>query len=315
MRHFLTALLFCGLALAQSQPPATSPSSDTPGQTSASATRSQAGASTAPEDTENQAATRALLPDIPALPKGQPSLIGGTIVNLDRVRDRITIQVFGGKDMKVLFDGRTEIYRGEQKASLRDLKQGDRVYLSTVLDGTEVFARTIRVNTGVGGDAQGQLVSFAPDRGELVMRDTLSPQPLTLRVTSATVIRQQDGPATTAALRPNALIAVQFAPDREGRGVASQVSIIAEPGSTFTFSGKVVFLDLHVGELSVEDPRDQKNYDISFDPRVTRIQGDLRQGAQVTVTAIFRGKNYVAESVLASAPTDQNGVPANNVVR
>jgi hypothetical protein len=304
--------LFSGLALAQSQPSATSPNGETPG---TSTTRSQPKPSPTPDDTEKQATIKALIPDAPALPKGQPSLIGGTIVNLDRVRDCLTIRVFGGKDMKVWFDGRTEIYRGEQKARLRDLKQGDRVHLSTAVDGTEIFARTIRVNTGVGGDAQGQLLSFAPDRGELVMLDTLSPQPLTLQVTNTTVIRQQDRPATTAALRPNALITVQFAPDREGRGIASQISIIAEPGSTFTFSGRVVFLDMHVGELSIEDPRDHKNYDISFDPHMTRIQGDLRQGAQVTVTAIFRGKAYVAESVLASAPTDQKTVPAITVER
>jgi hypothetical protein len=264
-----------------------------------------------PEDNDTRGETRALLPDVPPVPKGQPSLIGGRIVALDRVRDRLTIQVFGGKDMKVLFDGRTEIYRGEQKAGLRDLKQGDRVYLSTVLDGTQIFARTIRVNVGAGGDAQGQVVSFAPDKGELVMRDVLSPRALTLKVTNATVIRQQDKPATTAALRQNALITVEFTPDNEGRGVASQVSIIAEPGSSFTFSGTVVFLDMHIGQLSVEDPRDKKTYDISFDPRVTRMQGDLRQGAQVVVTAIFRGTSYVAESVLASAATEASPATTN----
>jgi hypothetical protein len=308
MRYLLTAfLLTCTFAQSQqtgSPAPATAPTTN-----GTAATQGQKNSK--PEDTEDQGRLHALLPDVPPVPKGQPSLIGGTIVHLDRVRDRATVQVFGGKDMKVLFDGRTEVYRGEQKASIRDLKEGDRVYLSTVLDGTDIFARTIRVNSGVGGDAQGQLVSFAPEKGELIMRDTLSPRPLTLRVTSSTVIREQDQPATTAALQQNALIAVQFTPDNEGRGVASRVSIIAKPGSTFTFTGRVVFLDMHIGQLSVEDPRDKKNYDVSFDPRVTRIQGDLREGSQVTITAIFRGTGYVAESVAASAPA--SGMPSQTV--
>src|SRR5215471_16644426 len=309
MRYLLAAALITGVALAQ--PQANSSAGSGAPQSATSQAESQNLPDSRPEDTGNSGAIRALLPDVPPVPKGQPSLIGGRIVALDRVRDRLTIQVFGGKDMKVLFDGRTEIYRGEQKASLRDLKQGDRVYLSTVLDGTQIFARTIRVNVGVGGDAQGQVMSFAPDKGALVMRDPLSPQPLTLRVTTSTVIHQQDKPATTAALQQNALIAVQFTPDNDGRSVASQVSIIAEPGSSFTFSGTVVFLDMHIGQLSVEDPRDKKTYDISFDPRVTRMQGDLRQGAQVVVTAIFRGKNYVAESVLASANTEASPITTN----
>jgi len=309
MRYLWTVILLGGVALGQSQQQPTTPSSGSGAPQAA--TSSMEDSKSEGKDATNGATTRSLLPEVEPVPKGQPSLIGGRIVALDRVRDRLTIQVFGGKDMKVLFDGRTEIYRGEQKASLRDLKQGDRVYLSTVLDGTQIFARTIRVNVGAGGDAQGQVVSFAPDKGELVMRDSLSPQPLTLRVTNATVIRQQDKPATTAALKQNALITVQFTPDNDGRGVASQVSIIAEPGGSFTFSGTVVFLDMHVGQLSVEDPRDKKTYDISFDPRVTRMQGELRQGAQVVVTAIFRGTSYVAESVLASAATGASPVITN----
>ena len=311
MRYLVAVFLITGIAAAQSQPSSDPTARPNTTQSVTSPDTAKPTETPQPEAGDNDSAMRALLPDVPPVPKGQPSLIGGRIVNLDRVRDRITIQVFGGKDMKVLFDGRTEIYRGEQKAALRDLKQGDRVYLSTVLDGTQIFARTIRVNVGAGGDAQGQVVSFAPEKGELIMRDTLSPRPLTLRVTNATVIRQQDKPVTTAALQQDALIAVQFTSDNEGRGTASQVSIIAEPGSSFTFSGTVVFLDMHIGQLSVEDPRDKKTYELTFDPRATRIQGDLRQGAQVVVTAIFRGSNYVAESVLASAPPEDNPAATN----
>src|SRR5215471_18934327 len=172
MRYLLAAALITGVALAQ--PQANSSAGSGAPQSATSQAESQNLPDSRPEDTGNSGAIRALLPDVPPVPKGQASLIGGTIVNLDRVRDRLTIQVFGGKDMKVLFDGRTEIYRGEQKANLRDLKKGDRVYLSTVLDGTDIFAKTIRVNATAWGNAEGQVVSFEPGKGELVMRDALS---------------------------------------------------------------------------------------------------------------------------------------------
>src|SRR5260370_29398898 len=37
-----------------------------------------------------------LVPDLPKLPPAKASLIGGNIGKLDRVRDQITVQVFGG---------------------------------------------------------------------------------------------------------------------------------------------------------------------------------------------------------------------------
>src|SRR5262249_42620764 len=85
------------------------------------------------------------LPGMPPLPAGKTTLLGGTVYKLDHVRDRIVLQVFGGQRMTVLFDERTRMFRDGKPASLDDLKNGERVYLDTTLDGTDVFARSIQV--------------------------------------------------------------------------------------------------------------------------------------------------------------------------
>src|SRR5258708_29887836 len=81
-----------------------------------------------------------LVPDLPKLPAAKASLIGGNIGRLDRVRDQITVQVFGGGKMKISFDPRSRGYHDGAEASLADLRQGDRVYVETILHGSTVFS-------------------------------------------------------------------------------------------------------------------------------------------------------------------------------
>src|SRR5579859_4479980 len=42
--------------------------------------------------------------DVPPLPKGKATLIGGTVRKIDRLRNRVTVEAFGGHSMKVGFD-------------------------------------------------------------------------------------------------------------------------------------------------------------------------------------------------------------------
>jgi hypothetical protein len=48
----------------------------------------------------------------------------------------------------------------------------------------------------------------------------------------------------------------------------------------------------------LEDPRDQKTYEIFFDP--SNIQGSqsLHEGTNVTITAVFDGTRYVARGLI-----------------
>lgn len=246
------------------------------------------------------------LPDIPPPPKGNATVIGGAIRSLDRVRDQITLYVFGGRDMRILFDERTQVYRDGQRASLRDLRNGDRVSVETMLDGTAVFARSIRMLTqSLEGECSGQVVGYNRGTGELTVRDSLSPEAITLHVSSeTTVMRDGQKPASSSDLGPGALISARFRPDRGREGLARQITILAVAGTSFGLTGSVSFLDLHSGLMVLVDPRDKKQYEVFFDP-ARQPTGDLRPGAQVTVTAKFDGRRYSATAISVDAPSSR----------
>jgi hypothetical protein len=109
--------------------------------------------------------------DMPAMPKGKSTIIGGAIREVDGVRDQLTLNIFGGRTMKVLFDERTQLYRDGQKTPLRALRAGDHASVETVLDGTTIFARSIHILSQLPeGECQGQVLSYDRSKGELLVR-------------------------------------------------------------------------------------------------------------------------------------------------
>ncbi len=238
-----------------------------------------------------------LLPDLPWLPTRKASLIGGTIEKLDRVRDQFTVQIFGGGRMKIYFDPRTHIYRDAKEVSASDLRPGDRVYIDTILNGSTIFARNIRLKTAGGGDGQGTVINYRSDKGELIVRDTLSPEPLKLHLTSQTRLIDSGRAAAASELVPGTLVAVKFGAEKDGRVAAREVSILAIPGASFTFAGRVTGLDLSSGLLTLISATDDKTYDIYLDSSTVAVTDGLRQAADVTVRTLFDGHRYVARSV------------------
>ena len=85
------------------------------------------------------------LPALPSAPQGVSTILGGAITNIDRVRDELTLKVFGQKPTKILFDERTQAFRDGKKIPLRDLTPADHASVQTMLDGTSVFAISIHV--------------------------------------------------------------------------------------------------------------------------------------------------------------------------
>ena len=242
-----------------------------------------------------------LLPDLPALPPGKASLLGGTIQNVDRVRDLLTVQIFGGGKTKISFDTRTHIFAGNVLGSAPDLRIGDRVYVDTILDGSTVFARNIRLATNAsGGRSQGVVESYRADKGELVLRDMLSPDPVQLRLTNRTQVVKGGHPASASQIVPGTLVEVDFTSQKDSR-YAQQVSILAVPGTNFTFGGIVTSLDLHIGLLVLTSSSDHKTYEIYLDPSVISVDDQLRPGADVTTVANFDGTRYVARSLTVNS--------------
>lgn len=252
-------------------------------------------------DTANAASDTAmdpasLLPDLPALPAAKATLIGGTVGSLDRVRDQLVVQVFGGGKVKISFDPRTHVYDNGTEASLSSVHKGDRVYVDTILNGSTVFARSIRLKTaGVTGESQGTIVSYRADKGELVLRDALSPHSLKIRLTPQTQVMQHDHPMQASQLSAGTLVSVKFGP--QGRNdVAREITVLAVPGANFTFAGVVASLDMRLGVLVLESSTDHKTYEIAFDPSLTLDADTMRPGTDVTVLTNFDGNRYVARS-------------------
>jgi hypothetical protein len=244
-----------------------------------------------------------LLPNMPALPHAKATLIGGTIQRLDRVRDQITLGVYGGGKMKILFDPRTKIYVGFNEAPASYLKVGQRVSLDTILDGNTVLARTIRLKTSASeGETQGVVLDYRSDRGELTVRDAISPTPVKVRINSATRIVQGDRAISTRQLTTDSLVTVKFNSEGEGRDVAREISILALPGSRYTFAGQILNLDLRTGMLVLSSSTDHKTYEIYLDPSVTPAE-NLRPGAVVTIETSFEGSRYVARNLSVDSQT------------
>ena len=253
----------------------------------------------APKDTDPDivADPASLLPDLPPVPRAKATLIGGTVERLDRVRDQVTVRVFGGGRMNILFDPRTRVYRGGAEATLADLREGERIYLDTILDGNTVFARSILLKSEQAiGESQGIVLKYRTDRGEITVRDAISPTSLRVRVNSSTQFLQDEHKVPASKLSEGCLVAVKFSSEGNGHEVAREISILALPGTRYTFAGQVVHVDLRTGLLVINSATDRKTYEVYLDPSVAPDE-NLHAGAVVTVVTNFEGSRYVARSL------------------
>lgn len=243
------------------------------------------------------------LPDIPATPTGQSTIMGGAIREVDPVRDQFTLHVYGIKPLKVLFDARTQIFRNGKRIPIRDLGSVNHASVQTTLDDGQVFALSIHILSQLPeGQYQGQVASYNPETGELVLSATQGGQPFPVLVTSSTSIARQGQLAFASArtgptdLVPGTLVSLNFDSDQKGRGIARQINILATPGSTFVFAGNITALDMPAGVLVLVDPRYDMSYQISFDPHTANV-GNLHMGQHVRVSADYDGHKYVATEV------------------
>jgi uncharacterized protein DUF5666 len=238
--------------------------------------------------------------DAPPMPRTTTTMVGGIITGVDRMRNRMTVHVFGGGHWTVNFDERTHIFHNGAETTQLALKKGERVYVDTQLDNNkhDIFARNIRVGVAaLPADADGQIIAVDPKHNELTLRDALNSVPVRFAVDPETRISKGQTPASFKDVKPGALVHVRFAASSPNRGLAREVSIVAAPGSTFTFAGKLTFLDLHRGLLAVQNSTDDRNYEIHFSPDAVTDRNNLGVGKDVLVRATFEGTRYTAQSV------------------
>jgi hypothetical protein len=245
--------------------------------------------------------------DLPPLPKKKVSLIGGTVAKLDPIQNQVTVQTFGGKQkMRFGFDVRTRFFRDGQASNQRELKPGQRVYVDTQLDGTRMFAKTIWIETQAPvGDARGQVMGYNSGDGTLTLRDELSAQPTKFHVDRSTVVRQEKETRSVADLKQGSLISLTFGSQGREHGTVQEINILAQPGSSFSFFGKITFVDLSRRLIAIANDPDSKTYDIYLEALPTSVLRDVHQGSEVGISAVFDGSHYVARSIelAPSAPS------------
>ena len=239
--------------------------------------------------------------DPPPLPKTTTTLLGGTISGVDRMRNKLSIKIFGGNTWTVNFDERTHIFHNGAETTQLALKKGERVYVDTQLDNNQhdIFARNIRVGVvTLPADADGQIVDVDFRHREVMLRDVINSVPVRFGVNDETRISNGQNPVTLEEVQPGALVHVRFAPENPNRGLAREIDILARPGANFTFAGRVTFLDVHRGIMAVQNLSDDKNYEIRFTSTGTVDRASLNVGIEVRVVATFEGSRYTAQSVV-----------------
>ena len=229
--------------------------------------------------------------------------MGGIIRNVDRVRNRMAIAVFGGGRWNIFFDERTHIFHNGAETTQLALKKGERVYVDTMLDGQrhDIFARNIRVGVSAPpADADGQIIAVDTAHGELTLRDSINSVPVHFGIDKETRISSGATPTSLQQIKTGALVHVKFAPESGNRGIAREVIITATPGAAFTFVGTLTYLDMHRGLLAIHNLTDNKNYDIHFSPDRHQQTDNLGVGSSVKIIATFEGTQYTAQSIALS---------------
>ncbi|HTV16149.1 MAG TPA: DUF5666 domain-containing protein [Acidobacteriaceae bacterium] len=288
MVRILALVMLTSMAFGQSPSPQSTATQSTP---------ADAGAVAAPQPSAG-------LGELPAPPPGKSTVIGGEIRAINPVLDEITLKVFGGQSMKILFDERTKVYVNGKRIPVLDLRPSEHASVETTLDGTKVFALRIHMLTQLPeGDARGQVISYDSGNGRLRISSTLSQRMVTLTVPPNTPVVRTGQTAFTsggggaADLTPGALIDVKFEGNGQGAGVATHIDVLATNGATFVFSGVLTYFDIGAGRLTIDDPRDNQTYEVYFDPAQFSQSSQLHQGSHLQVTASFNGSRYTATAI------------------
>ncbi len=235
--------------------------------------------------------------ETPPLPSTQITLIGGTVKSIDRIRNRLTVEPFQAKPMKLFFDERSHIYRDGVETTMMGIHKGDRVYVDTQLDRPHVFARNIHVvTTTMAADARGQIISI--HENEMSVQDDLSGQPVNFRIDPQTVVKRQNAAGSRADLAAGSIVAIRFAAGPR-HDLAKEIAVLASPGQTFKFYGEITFLDLSRGLMALHNQADDKTYELKFDPAALPQleRNSLHVGLLLSVDAAFTGKGYKAEQI------------------
>jgi hypothetical protein len=75
------------------------------------------------------------------------------------------------------------------------------------------------------------------------------------------------------------------------------VTLLATPGSTFVFAGRISYLDMSRKLIAIDNKTDNKKYDVSVEAIAPSVLRQLHEGSEVNVSAVFDGSAYSARSI------------------
>ena len=242
---------------------------------------------------------RSEFPDVPPLPKAPASLIGGTVRRVDPIHDRIVLRAFGGGDFTIDYDIRTRVLRGATPAEMREIRAGTRIYVDSIPKDGRAFAKTLVIESigSILGETRGQVLSYDAGRELLKVRDVVSAQPLNLRVTARTEIRLGDQGLKAPELVAGSLVNISFQGVSDGPSVAEKIDVVARPGSSFVFTGRIAVIDLRDSHITIVEQSGENTFEVGIHSLPAGERLRLRQGTDVIVHAEFNGSKYEAKTI------------------
>jgi hypothetical protein len=196
------------------------------------------------------------------------------------------------------FDTRTQVLRGGTAVTSREIRPGARVYADTVMIAGRIFAKTVRLEgNGAAGETQGQIMEYNWAKQLLRVRNSISQEPVLVRLTSHSQLMQGGEPAQATSLLEGTVVAIRFHASPEGPSEAERIDILARPGSSYTFTGTISVVDLHDEHMTLVEPEHQNTFEVALGSLPRQSKASLRTGMQVTVRARFDGHKYLAESI------------------
>jgi hypothetical protein len=220
------------------------------------------------------------------------------VARIDPIRDQMVVRAFGGREVKIDFDARTRLVREQTAISARDIRVGARIYADTILLNNRIFAKTIRMDTKPAiGEVRGQVTSYDSSKGILHIRDAISANLFQVRISSQTAIQMGDRPTLASQLANGTLVRIQLRSATEPVGTAQQIDILARPGDSFTFAGKITFVDFRAGVVAIAEQNNANTHEVAVDSLSPAAKQQLREGAEVVIHAQFDGRQYEARTI------------------
>jgi hypothetical protein len=230
---------------------------------------------------------------------GKVGLVRGALKRMDPIHDQLLIHAFGGGDVRIAFDARTQLLSDSVRTRLTSIPAGSVVSVDTMIEDGRLFARSVRTGPSHAIELNGQIVRYDAAKSQLTLRDPISPEDVSLHITPSTVVVKRGLPASPQALSAGMIVQVRFSPIQE---TADHVEILAERGSSFTFEGRIVAVDLRLHVLALSNDSDQSARELAIGSLDTASLRLLREGADVSVQAEFDGNRYNVRTVTLVSP-------------